>query len=111
MRRNMSSWRMRKRRKNRRSRRREARKRRQRRKKGGGGGECDLDDGLADEGVQVGHELAVDVSHVEVLGDYSDEAHSTVTDPQVGMTQERSCREKKRGREGGSERDRKMKQF
>lgn len=49
-----------------------------------------LDDGLGDEGVEVRHQFAVYVSHVEVLCDDSDEAHRPVTDPQVGMTQERS---------------------
>lgn len=49
-----------------------------------------LDDGLGDEGVEVGHQFAVDVCHVQVLGDDGDEAHRPVTDPQVGVTQERS---------------------
>lgn len=49
-----------------------------------------LDNGLGDEGVEVGHQLAVDVGHVEVLCDHGDEAHGAVTDPQVGVTQERS---------------------
>lgn len=49
-----------------------------------------LDDGLGDEGVEVGHQFAVDVSHVEVPCDDGDEAHRPVTDPQVGVTQERS---------------------
>lgn len=49
-----------------------------------------LDDGLGDEGVEVGHQFAVDVRHVQVLGDDGDEAHRPVPDPQVGVTQERS---------------------
>ncbi len=49
-----------------------------------------LDDGLSDEGVEVGHQFAVDVRHVEVLSDDGDEAHCPITDPQVGVTQERS---------------------
>lgn len=49
-----------------------------------------LDDGLGDEGVEVGHQLAVDVGHVEVLSNDGDEAHRPVSDPQVGVTQERS---------------------
>lgn len=49
-----------------------------------------LDDGLGDEGVEVRHQFAVDVSHVEVLCNDGDEAHRPVTDPQVGVTQERS---------------------
>ncbi len=49
-----------------------------------------LDDGLGDEGVEVRHQFAVDVSHVEVLRNDGDEAHRPVTDPQVGVTQERS---------------------
>lgn len=50
-----------------------------------------LDDGLGDEGVEVGHQFAVYVGHVEVLRHHGDEAHRPVTDPQVGVTQERSC--------------------
>lgn len=49
-----------------------------------------LDDGLREKRVQVGHQLAVDVGHVQVLCDHRDEAHSPVTDPQVGVAQERS---------------------
>lgn len=52
-----------------------------------------LDYGLRDEGVEVRHQFAVDVGHVEVLCDHSDEAHRPVTDPQVRVTQERSCRQ------------------
>lgn len=52
-----------------------------------------LDDGLGDEGVQVGHQLAVDVGHAEVLSHDGDEANGAVTDPQVGVTQEGGCRE------------------
>lgn len=55
-----------------------------------------LDDGLGDEGVEVGHQFAVDVGHVEVLSDHSDEAHRPVTDPQVRVTQERSCGKQER---------------
>lgn len=50
----------------------------------------DLDDGLGDEGVEVRHQFAVDVGHVQVLRDDGDEAHRPVPDPQVGVTQERS---------------------
>lgn len=49
-----------------------------------------LDDGLGDERVKVWHQFAVDVGHVEVLSDHGDETHGSITDPQVGMTQERS---------------------
>lgn len=49
-----------------------------------------LYDGLGDEGVEVGHQFAVDIRHVQVLGDDRDEAHRPVPDPQVGVTQERS---------------------
>ena len=55
-----------------------------------------LDDGLGDEGVEVGHQFAVDVGHIEVLSDHSDEAHRPVTDPQVGVTQEWSYGKKGR---------------
>lgn len=50
-----------------------------------------LDDGLADERVEVGHQFAVDVGHVQVLADGGDEAHGAVADPQVGVAQEGSC--------------------
>lgn len=49
-----------------------------------------LDDGLRDEGVEVGHQFAVNIRHVQVLRDDGDEAHGAVPDPQVGVTQERS---------------------
>ena len=50
-----------------------------------------LDDGLRDEGVEVGHQFAVNIGHVQVLRDDGDEAHGAVANPQVGVTQERSC--------------------
>lgn len=50
-----------------------------------------LDDGLADERVEVGHQLAVDVGHVEGPPDDGDEANGAVADPQVGVAQEGSC--------------------
>lgn len=52
-----------------------------------------LDDGLGQEGVEVGHQLAVDVGHVQVLSHDGDEAHGAVPDPQVGVAQEGSCGE------------------
>ena len=60
-----------------------------------------LDDGLGDEGVEVRHQLAVDVSHVQVLCDDGDEAHRPVTDPQVGVTQERSYSKPERTKHTG----------
>lgn len=51
-----------------------------------------LDDGLCDEGVEVRHQFAVDVGHVQVLRDDGDEAHCPIPDPHVGVTQERSYR-------------------
>lgn len=50
-----------------------------------------LDDGLADERVEVGHQLAVDVGHIEGPPDDGDEADGAVADPQVGVAQEGSC--------------------
>ena len=50
----------------------------------------DLYDGLGDEGREVGHQLAVDVSNAEALGHHRDEAHRPVADPQVGVAEERS---------------------
>lgn len=46
---------------------------------------------LCDERVEMRHEFAVHVSDVEVLSDNSDETHSSIADPQIGVTQERSC--------------------
>lgn len=49
-----------------------------------------LDDGLANKRVEVRHQFAVNVRHVQVLRDDGDEAHGAVPDPQVWVTQERS---------------------
>lgn len=47
-----------------------------------------LDDGLGNKRVEVGHQFAVNVSHVQVLRDDGDEAHGAVPDPQVWVTRE-----------------------
>lgn len=52
-----------------------------------------LNDGLGDERVEMGHQFAVDVSHIDVLRHHGDKANRAVTDPQVGVTQERTCNE------------------
>lgn len=49
-----------------------------------------LNDWLANKRVEVRHQFAVDVRHVQVLRDDGDEAHGAVPDPQVRVTQERS---------------------